>query len=98
MKMYNEQERIKCEAINIEAQMQKEIDDCIQFNINEMNKALDELKKSFEDEIQALDETLFADVIQGLKDDMNEELENLQILYEEQRRVEIEKIRNKYRK
>ncbi len=96
--MYNEQERIKCEAINIEAQMQKEIDDCIQFNINEMNKALDELKKSFEDEIQALDETLFADVIQGLKDDMNEELENLQILYEEQRRVEIEKIRNKYRK
>jgi hypothetical protein len=98
MKIYKEQERIKCEVSNVEAQMQKEIDDCIQFNIDEMNKALDELKKSFEDEIQALDETLFADVIQGLKDDMSEELENLQILYEEQRRVEIEKIRNKYRK
>ena len=42
--------------------------------------------------------TLFADVIDGLKSDMNEELENLQFLYEEQRRVEIEKIRNKYKK
>jgi hypothetical protein len=40
--------------------------------------------------------TLFSDVIDGLKSDMNEELENLQLLYEEQRRVEIEKIRNKY--
>ncbi len=41
---------------------------------------------------------LFSDVINGLKDDMNEELENLQFLYEEQRRVEIEKIRIRYKK
>jgi hypothetical protein len=55
LKIYNEEEKIKSEVINKEAQMQKEIDDYITFNIFEMNKALGELRKSFEDEIEALD-------------------------------------------
>ena len=55
LKIYNEQEKIKSEVLNIEAQMQKEIDDYITFNTFEMNKALSELRKSFEDEIDALD-------------------------------------------
>jgi hypothetical protein len=105
LKIYSEQEKIKYETINLDVQMQKEIDDYVQFNIAEMDRALDELKKSFEDEIEALDgirliylEILFADVRNGLINDMNEELENLQFLYEEQRRVEVEKIRLKHKK
>jgi hypothetical protein len=55
LKTYNEKEGLKTEAINLETQMQKEIDDYITYNTFEMDKALAELRKSFEDEIEALD-------------------------------------------
>lgn len=43
-------------------------------------------------------ETLYPDIVNGLREDMNNELENLKLQYEEQRRVEVEKIRTKYLK
>ncbi len=55
MKIYNEQEKTKLEVLDIKAHLQKDIDDYIRFNTAEMNMALEELKKSFEDEIEALD-------------------------------------------
>ncbi len=41
-------------------------------------------------------ENVFPEVVNGLKEDMKNELELLKEQYEEQRRVEVEKIRNKY--
>ena len=43
-------------------------------------------------------EEVFPQVVSGLREDMKIELENLRDQYEEQRRVEIEKIRAKYLK
>ena len=44
---------------DIETQMNKEIENFIKNNNEAMNKALDELKKSFEDEITQLDGNYF---------------------------------------
>ena len=41
-------------------------------------------------------ESIFPDVVRGLREDMTSELEILRDQYEEQRRTEVEKIRNKY--
>jgi len=41
---------------------------------------------------------VFSDIVLGLKEDMHNELENLKLQYEEQRRLEVEKIRIKYLK
>ncbi len=43
-------------------------------------------------------EEVFPDVVRGLKEDMDVELENLRDQYEEQRREGIEKIKSKYNK
>jgi hypothetical protein len=43
-------------------------------------------------------EEVFPDVVRGLKEDMDVELENLQDQYEEQRREGVEKIKAKYNK
>jgi hypothetical protein len=76
--------------------MNRDVDEYIQKDIQEMTKALNELRLSFEEEIETLDEELFKDVVSGLKEDMRNELENLKEQYEEHRREEIEKIRRKY--
>lgn len=87
--------------------MMKEIEDFIEKNMNEMHKALDELRISFEDEIEGVNgiyyfiksiEEVYPDVVRLLKEDMEMELENLKEQYEEQRRETVEKIKKKYEK
>jgi hypothetical protein len=93
----------------IQSMMLRDIEEYIEKNMREMHMALDELKLSFEEEISYVDgnlsklviyfiESVFPDVVNGLRDDMKIELDNMREQYEDQRRVEIEKIRNKYLK
>ena len=78
--------------------MLKEIEEYVEKNMNEMYKALDELKESFETEIKEADENGYPEIANGLREDMELELENMKDQYEEQRRVETDKIRAKYQK
>jgi hypothetical protein len=43
-------------------------------------------------------EEVYGEVIRGLKDDMEVELENLRLLYEEERGNGVDKIKEKYNK
>ena len=86
--------------------MNKEIDDFIEKNMNEMNKGIEELRVSYEDEINCIDgniinvytliEDVFPDVVRGMKEDMEVELENLKEQYDEHRNEGVEKIKSKY--
>ena len=78
--------------------MLREIEDYVQKNMNEMYQALEELKASFQEEINEAEENGFDDIANGLKEDLQVELDNLKDQYEEQRRVETEKIKLKYSK
>ena len=78
--------------------MLKEIEEYIERNMNEMYKALDELKESFNVEIRDAEENGYPEIAKGLYEDMQVELENLKDQYEEQRRIETDKIRAKYQK
>ena len=79
-------------------QMLKEIEEYVEKNMNEMYKALDELKESFNIEIRDAEENGYPEIAKGLYEDMQVELENLKDQYEEQRRIETDKIRSKYQK
>ena len=76
--------------------MLREIEDYVQKNMNEMYQALEELKASFQEEINEAEENGFSDIADGLKQDLQVELDNLKDQYEEQRRTETEKIKAKY--
>ena len=78
--------------------MLREIEDYVQKNMNEMYQALEELKASFQEEINEAEENGFDDIANGLKEDLQVELDNLKDQYEEQRRAEKEKIKAKYAK
>lgn len=78
--------------------MLKEIEEYVEKNMNEMYKALDELKESFNIEIRDAEENGYPEIAKGLHEDMQVELENLKDQYEEQRRIETNKIRSKYQK
>jgi hypothetical protein len=78
--------------------MLREIEDYVQKNMDEMYKAFEELKASFQEEINEAEENGFTDIAEGLKEDLKVELDNLKDQYEEQRRVETEKIKAKYSK
>ena len=78
--------------------MLREIEDYVQKNMNEMYQALEELKASFQEEINEAEENGFTDIADGLKEDLQAELDNLKDQYEEQKRVETEKIKAKYAK
>ena len=78
--------------------MLREIEDYVQKNMNEMYQALEELKASFQEEINEAEENGFDDIASGLKEDLQVELDNLKVQYEEQRRAETEKIKAKYAK
>lgn len=78
--------------------MLREIEDYVQKNMNEMYQALEELKASFQEEISEAEENGFQDIADGLKEDLQAELDNLKDQYEEQRRIETEKIKSKYSK
>ena len=75
-----------------------EIELYVKKSMDEMDKALEELKASFEDEIKEAEENGFDDIAEGLKEDLQNELDNLKDQYDEQRRVETEKIKLKYSK
>ena len=76
--------------------MLREIEEFVQKNMDEMYKSFEELKASFQEEINEAEENGFPDIAEGLKEDLENELENLKDQYEEQRRVETEKIKKKY--
>ena len=76
--------------------MLREIEEFVQKNMDEMYKSFEELKASFQEEINEAEENGFPDIAAGLKEDLENELENLKDQYEEQRRVETEKIKKKY--
>ena len=78
--------------------MLREIEDYVQKNMNEMYQAFEELKASFQEEINEAEENGFSDIADGLKQDLQVELDNLKDQYEEQRRTETEKIKAKYAK
>lgn len=78
--------------------MLQEIEEYVQKNMNEMYVAFEELKSSFEDEIKEAEDNGFPEIAEGLKEDLKNELENLKDQYEEQRRIETEKIKSKYSK
>ena len=68
--------------------MLREIEDYVQKNMNEINQALEELKASFQEEINEAEENGFDDIANGLKEDLQVELDNLKDQYEEQARAE----------
>lgn len=78
--------------------MLNEIQEYVGKNMNEMYKALDELKQSYEQEIKEVEESGYPGVSSGLKEDLNVELDNLKLLYEEQRIKQTEIIRERYLK
>ena len=78
--------------------MLREIENYVQKNMNDMYQALEELKASFQEEINEAEENGFQDIADGLKEDLQAELDNLKDQYEEQRKVETEKIKAKYSK
>ena len=77
--------------------MLREIEDYVQKNMNEINQALEELKASFQEEINEAEENCLDDIANGLKEDLRVELDNLKDQYEEQARAE-KKIKAKYAK
>ena len=66
--------------------------------MKEMYKAIEELKKSYEDEINEADESGFDEIAESLRNDLKFEEENLVAQYEEERMKQIELIRAKYKK
>ena len=76
--------------------MLKEIEEFVKKNMDEMYKSIDELKANFEDEIKEAEENGFPDIANGLKEDLEAEIDNLKDQYEEKQRRETEKIRRKY--
>ena len=71
--------------------MLREIEDYVQKNMNEIYQALEELKASFQEEINEAEENCLDDIANGLKEDLRVELDNLKDQYEEQARAEKKK-------
>ena len=76
----------------------KEIEEYVEQNMKEMYKALEELKQSYEGEINEAVESGFDEIAESLRNDLKFEEENLTAQYEEERMKQIELIRAKYKK
>ena len=76
----------------------KEIEDYVEQNMKEMYKAIEDLKKSYEDEINEAVESGFDEIAESLRNDLKFEEENLTAQYEEERAKQVELIRAKYKK
>ena len=76
----------------------KEIEEYVEQNMKEMYKALEELKQSYESEINEAIESGFEEIAETLKSDLKFEEENLTAQYEEERMKQIELIREKHKK
>ena len=76
----------------------KEIEEYVEKNMKEMYKAIEELKQSYEGEINEAVESGFDEIAESLRSDLKFEEENLTAQYEEERTKQIELIRAKYKK
>ena len=76
----------------------KEIEEYVEQNMKEMYKAIEELKQSYEGEINEAVESGFEEIAESLRNDLKFEEENLTAQYEEERMKQIELIRAKYKK
>ena len=76
----------------------KEIEEYVEQNMKEMYKAIEELKQSYEGEINEAIESGFDEIAESLKNDLKFEEENLTAQYEEERMKQIELIREKHKK
>ncbi len=76
----------------------KEIEEYVEQNMKEMYKAIEELKQSYEGEINEAVESGFEEIAESLRSDLKFEEENLTAQYEEERMKQIELIREKYKK
>ena len=93
-------------VMNNQMIMQKEIEDYLTKNMEEMYKGLEQLRLSIEEEIKIMEgkklfnplENGYPDVVKGLREDMVSELDTLKEQYEEERSNTIEKIKQKYSK
>ena len=75
----------------------KEIEEYVEENMKEMYKAIEELKQSYEGEINEAVESGFDEIAESLRNDLKFEEENLTAQYEEERMKQIELIRAKYK-
>ena len=75
----------------------KEIEEYVEQNMKEMYKAIEELKQSYEGEINEAVESGFDEIAESLRNDLKFEEENLTAQYEEERMKQIEIIRAKYK-
>ena len=76
----------------------KEIEEYVEQNMKEMYKAIEELKQSYEGEINEALESGFDEIAESLRNDLKFEEENLTAQYEEERMKQIELIREKHKK
>ena len=76
----------------------KEIEEYVEQNMKEMYKAIEELKQSYEGEINEAVESGFDEIAESLRNDLKFEEENLTAQYEEERMKQIELIRAKNKK
>ena len=76
----------------------KEIEEYVEQNMKEMYKAIEELKQSYEGEINEAVESGFEEIAESLRSDLKFEEENLTAQYEEERMKQIELIREKHKK
>ena len=76
----------------------KEIEEYVEQNMKEMYKAIEELKQSYEGEINEAVESGFDEIAESLRNDLKFEEENLTAQYEEERMKQIELIREKHKK
>lgn len=76
--------------------MMKEIEEYIEKYMKEMFREIEEIKSSYEGKIKNAKKNYLLDIEESLKEDMNEEIENLKIQYEEQRDRKIDLIKGKH--
>ena len=78
--------------------LKKEIEQYVEQNMKEMYKAIEELRQSYEGEINEAVESGFDEIAESLRNDLKAEEENLTAQYEEERMKQIEIIREKNKK
>jgi hypothetical protein len=76
----------------------KEVEEYVEQNMKEMYKAIEELRQSYEGEINEAVESGFEEIAESLRSDLKFEEENLTAQYEEERMKQIELIREKHKK
>ena len=81
-----------------QTKLMKEIEQYVEQNMKEMYKAIEELRQSYEGEINEAVESGFDEIAESLRNDLKFEEENLTAQYEEERMKQIELIREKNKK